>query len=132
MIIEKTYDFNTIPSGYTHYTIRDYHRTIITNIMKNCYEIMKSTNNNTQPIVFIGAECYNILEDQSYFISKADSVPITENIHSIGSIMGRITYYDNRLEINKVVIGDSISEINYHILTKGRKEKLEKLNGIIN
>jgi hypothetical protein len=64
MIIEKTYDFDNIPKKYyqTPITLREYHRTILTNIIKQGHAfILKGYNNH---VIVTGIEGYVMLEDQ--------------------------------------------------------------------
>jgi hypothetical protein len=51
-------------------------------------------------------------------------------IEKVGMLMGKNLYYDRRLESNKVIFGSDLGSVEYYIRTKGRKEKLQKLNGM--
>ena len=55
MIIEKTYNFNDVSKEYIGYlTLRDYHKTILTDIIKQCNEfLLKGYMNH---VIIVGIE----------------------------------------------------------------------------
>ena len=108
MIIEKTYDFDNIdniPKEYIEYfTLRDYHRTILTDIIKQCHPFtLKGYINH---VIVVGIEGFAMLQDQSnFFVSPISRKFIINHFEKVGMLMGKDVYYDLTLESNKVIIG---------------------------
>lgn len=129
MIIEKFYNFDEIPKGDWKFpiTLREYQRKIQMDIIKQTNLIVMK--GEFDPVVFVGIEGFIMLLDQTGFLENKVNKDII-NIYTeyVGLLTGRKVYYDNRLESNKVIIGANFREIDAHIRTKGRKEKLLKLN----
>lgn len=130
MIIEKKYSFDKVPDDghYTKYmTLKDYHRKILENIIKTSYEVQESTS--LQGVIFVGLEGASMIQDAGGFSFNNISKSSNGRYYApIGYLMGKDIYYDLRLEWDRVIFGTSISEINAHIITKVRKEKLKKIN----
>lgn len=130
MIIEKTYNFDDIPKEYynTPITLRDYHRTILANIIRQGHEfLLKGYMNH---VIVTGSEGYVMLEDQAgFFVNPISPINFVNNhIEKIGMLMAKDVYYDSTLEPNKVIFGSDLESVEYYIRTKDRKEKLMKLN----
>ena len=130
MIIEKTYNFDDIPKEYynTPIRLRDYHRTILANIIRQGNNfILKGYNDH---VIVTGVEGYVMLEDQAgFFINSISSMNfVNDYIEKIGMLNSKDVYYDRRLETNKIIFGSDLRSVEYYIRTKGRKEKLIKIN----
>jgi len=128
MIIDNEYVFNDLPEEYknTSMMISDYHRKIVTEIINECLFHTCPT-----PIIFVGAEARFVLEDQSGFnFNVSSTMDYINSYRLIGSLYSRAMFYDVRLKHSQVIIGTDIPDINKYIVTKGRKEKLIKLNKI--
>ena len=127
MIIEKTYMFDEIPIEENKFpmTLRDYHRTIITKFIKEGYEFYKKGISDY--VIVTGIDGILAIEDHSAF--SINPAYYLQNISAPrGLLSGKTVYYDIRLEADKVIFGSNITEVNHYIITKGRKEKLKKLN----
>lgn len=129
MIIEKEYICDHISNNepiYNFYSLRDYHRKIIGQMIHECDKFATVQNN---VVLFIGIEIY-------IMISESESAPfqyftldgIKNNPEHIGFFRGYKVYHDLRLSINKAIFGSTYQEINQFITTKERRKKLEKLN----
>lgn len=129
MIIEKFYNFDEIPKSDWEFpiTLREHQRKIQTDIIKQTNQIL--IKGQFDPVVFVGIEAFIMLLDQTGFLENSVNKDII-NIYTeyVGLLVGRKVYYDNRLKSNKVIVGGNFREIDAHIRTRGRKEKLLKLN----
>jgi hypothetical protein len=117
MIIEKKYNTREVPIDKVFYTLNDYHRTIITNIMKESYKFHN-------PIIVVGMEIMLILESNPAF----SSIFPNKRSNYIGKLMNHDIYLDYNIDLESVIIGDSLMEIKKYITIKNRKEKLNILN----
>ena len=130
MIIEKTYPFNDIPEEYKLVSIllNNYQRTIINSIIKDSR--IFEQDSKSKSIIFCGVDGLIVLQAQNYYFSsnsQGDIILLNGTTGLVGTLMTREVYYDTRLENNKIIIGEDYWKINHYIKTKGRKEKLEKL-----
>lgn len=129
MIIEKTYNFNDIPIEDMKFpmTLREYHKKIITNIIRETHQFLLKEG-IIDPVIITGLDGYLMFQDQPNLHYSNNLLPITNHIEHIGLLVGKDLYYDIRLKPDKVLIANNLSEAIHYIVTKGRKEKLKRLN----
>jgi len=126
MILEKIYSFDKLPYEYNTFliTLSEYQKTITRKIITECARFQYSKGE--KPVIFVGYEAFYSICDSSSFGSS--TIDHSYNPEYVGHLLTYDLYYDNRLEPCKVILGSSSHEINNFITTKGRKQKLEKLN----
>lgn len=130
MIIEKTYDFDYIPSNFIG-MLSDYHKNIITDINRQFHHFL--LKGEAHPVVAVGIEGYLMMGEQSAFIYAGITTPQSNNYKTkIGYLINTEVYYDLRLKNDEIIIGSNESEIDYHICVRQRKEKLLKIKNAVN
>ena len=132
MFIDKIYNVNEMTDNefLSIMSFKDYDRIILTKIIYDCNIIRK--NVKFQPIIYVGSAILNLLCDQDNFFSATNDIILENNFTGLaGYLNGKNVYYDTRLEYDKVIVGSDYWEIQKFINTKGRKEKLLKINNKI-
>lgn len=78
--------------------------------------------------IFIGIDLYLLITDNRAFTYYYSTKTVNKRvIELVGMLRGVDVYLDHRLKNDQVVIGNSVSEVEHYIITKGRKEKLKKI-----
>jgi hypothetical protein len=111
MIFEKTYNFNDVSKEYIGYlTLRDYHKTILTDIIQQCHPF--TLKGYIDHVIVVGAEGFSMLLDQSnFFVSSMHSKFYNDHFEKVGMLLDKNVYYDLTLKSNKVIIGSDLNLI---------------------
>lgn len=134
MISDKEYNFD--PQGLM--STRDHYESIVRAILTSSIRLSnhsyrRSTKLNSllkeDVIIVLGITAYEAFTDNNQF-TYSYPYPLN-NMEHIGILGGKKVYFDNRLKDNQVIFSHSIEEANQYIKTKGRKEKLLKINSTI-
>jgi hypothetical protein len=108
------------------YSIREHQRIILTKITTQGYEFIK--NGYPEYIIVTGIGGYDMIVDQPVFFTNFINLSYSHDSELIGKLMNNDFYYNYKLEIDRVILGSTLREVEHYIKTKGRKEKIEKLN----
>lgn len=96
MIVEKIYNFDEILIEDMKFpmTLPEYHKKIITNIIRETHQFL--LKGIIDPVIVTGIEGYCM-------ISESKSFSYTNGSVSVGLLMGKVVYYDLRLEPNELL-----------------------------
>lgn len=126
MITEKEYDFYNYTKKNDFFSLKDHHRTIITDVMRSVNRCI--IGKNFHPIIVVGIEGLVMLDDMAGFNYTSPKMILNNSlIRFEGLLFGRQVYSDLRLQPNKILVGTDLQEIEQFITRKNRKEKLIKL-----